>query len=70
MRAFEFVTEAEDGTIKIPKKYIKSLKNKVRVIILVQEEESVEKKEKKKRFSAFKVKTKGMHLDREEAHKR
>lgn len=39
MHAIEFVTDAKDGVIQIPKKYLKQLKKHMRVIILVEEEE-------------------------------
>lgn len=70
MRIIEFITEAENGTIKIPKKYLDSLKNKLRVIIFITEEETPKKIERKKHFTAFKVDTEGLKFDREEANRR
>ncbi len=70
MKTIEFVTEAEDGTIKIPKKHIKNLKKRFRVIILLEEESQKQKIVKKKHFTALKIKTKGFKFNRDEANER
>ncbi len=69
MEAFQFTTKAKDGNIKIPEKYLNSLKEEFTVIILL------EKKEKKvskvsRELKAVKIKTKGFKFDREEANRR
>jgi hypothetical protein len=68
MEAIEFTTKIEDGTIKIPKKYLGNLPSEFRVIILISETEKP--KSSRKKLTAFKVKTKGLHFDRNEANKR
>lgn len=71
MQAIEFTTKTEDGIIKIPKKYLKNLKQKVRVIILIEEEETQkEPLTSKERFKAFQVKTKDLEYTRNEANER
>ena len=45
MQALELVIETKDGVVTIPKKYLKGLKQTVRVIILIEE-----KNEKPKTF--------------------
>ncbi|MBA3953773.1 hypothetical protein H0X48_00430 [Candidatus Dependentiae bacterium] len=68
MQAIEFITKAEDGTIKVPKKYVKSLLGKVRVIILIENEQP--KQSKNKTFSALAIETKNLHFTRDEANER
>ena len=46
MKAIEFIANAQDGTIKVPKKYWKDLDQELRVILLV-EESAPEAKQKK-----------------------
>ena len=70
MQAIEFLTQAEDGIIKIPKKHIKNFNRKIRVIILAEEEPAKKKSIKKGHFSAIKIKTKGFKFNREEAKER
>ncbi len=62
MKAIEFIAEAPDRIIKIPKKYWKDLEQKLRVIILVEEQvpESKQKKAGKRQLKAMSVKTKGL----------
>jgi hypothetical protein len=62
MKAIEFIAEAPDGIIKIPKKYWKKLEQTVRVIILVEDQapESKQKKTGKRQLKAMSVKTKGL----------
>lgn len=69
MRAIEFVTKVEDGTIKIPKKYLDNLQDELRVIILVDEAPKT-KPQRKKQFTAVKIKTKGFKFDRDKANTR
>lgn len=40
MYAIEFKTKIKDGIIKIPKKYRRSLKENVKVIVLTEEKEN------------------------------
>ncbi len=64
MRAIEFVADAEDGIIKIPKEYQAQLGHTFRVIIL-QEESALPKKSRKKRtFDAIRITTKDLKFDR------
>ena len=71
MKAIEFVAQAKNGVIEIPKEYQEQLKEQFRVIIL-QEVSTPEKKkiEKKHTLSAAKIKTKGFKFDRDEANAR
>ncbi len=69
MRAIEFTTKVEDGTIKIPKKYLDNLQNELRVIILIDESPKA-KPQRKRKFTAVKIKTKGLKFDRDEANTR
>ena len=71
MEAIEFIANVKDGTVKIPKKYLSNLPKEFRIIILINKDIPVKQKEVKKRqLSALKVKTKGLHFDREEANAR
>lgn len=71
MKAIEFIANAENGTIKIPKKYWKDLEHELRVIILVKEITPDEKlKKTSKQLKAISVKTKGLVFDRDEANER
>lgn len=71
MHAIEFVANAEDGMIKIPKEYQKQLGDKFRVIIL-HDASAVEAKDvrKKRTFDAVRVTTKDLKFDRDEANER
>jgi hypothetical protein len=70
MEAIEFVSEIENGFIKVPKKYTESIAQQVRVILLIEAKKAKKKSGKKDPFTAFKVKTKGLNFDRDEANKR
>jgi len=75
MQAIEFVGELKEGIIKIPKKYISNVHKKVRVIVLIDEKEPTKevsraKGSKRKKFKAFKVDTKGLRFNRDEANVR
>lgn len=76
MKAIEFVTKIENGTIKVPQKYLGVLGKEFRVILLVDEGlvQIVQKKEKsaskKNKKTMFQVKTKDLVFDRNEANKR
>jgi len=72
MKAIEFIADAQDGTIKVPKKYWKDLEKKLRVIILVDEQisEAKPKKVGKRQLKAMSVKTEGLVFDRDEANER
>lgn len=71
MNAIAFLAEAEDGVIKIPKKYQNQVNGKFQVIILKQESliES-EDKPKKRVFDAISITTKDLKFDRDEANER
>jgi hypothetical protein len=68
MKAIEFVAKAKNGSIEVPKQYVDMLKNKVKVIILVEEEKPV--LTKKRQLTAVRMKTKGFNFNREEANER
>ena len=72
MKAIEFIASAEDGIIRIPKKYWKDTEQKFRVILLVEEDlpKVAVKKAKGRRLQAMSVKTKGLVFDRDEANER
>lgn len=70
MHAIEFITDAEDGIIRIPKKYLKDVKKNIRVIILVEEKEKKMKSFPKKGLTSLKLKTKGLSFNRDEANER
>ena len=48
MKAIEFIADAQDGIIKVPRKYWKDLEQKLRVIILVDESVAPKQKNQKK----------------------
>lgn len=72
MKAIEFVATVHDGVIKIPKKYWKELEHELRIIILVAENvpEARQKKRVRRQLKAMSVHTKGLILDRDQAHER
>lgn len=70
MDAIEFVSKIEKGKITVPKKYLTELTQNFRVIILVDKEKKQRKETKKRTFTAFKMKTKGLKIDREKANLR
>lgn len=76
MKAFEFISKVEDGTIKVPKKHLDNLCKEIRVIILIDEKQiqpSQKKSQlisKKNALKAFQVRTKKLIFDRDEANKR
>ncbi|OGB83887.1 hypothetical protein A3F66_02740 [candidate division TM6 bacterium RIFCSPHIGHO2_12_FULL_32_22] len=71
MRAIEFVANVEDGVIKVPKKYQAQLGDNFRVIILQEESSTAKKKSGKKRsLTAFRITTKDLKFDRDEANER
>lgn len=70
MRIIEFISEVKNGTIKIPKKYLNSVKDKLRVMIFIDENHKKGRIERKKHFKAFEIDTEGLVFDREEANRR
>jgi hypothetical protein len=71
MKAIEFIADAQDGTIKVPKKYWKDLEKKLRVSYwLMSKYRSKQKKIGKRKLKAMSVKTKGLVFDRDEANER
>jgi len=72
MKAIEFIADAQDGTIKVPKKYWKDLERNLRVIILVEEHapETKQKRSGSRKLKAMSIKTKGLVFDRDEANER
>ena len=66
MQAFEFQTTAQDGIIRIPDRYVKTIPRKIKVIVLADRIE----KEKSAPFPYFAVDTTGYVFDREEANAR
>ncbi|GHT55893.1 hypothetical protein AGMMS49982_22270 [Bacteroidia bacterium] len=70
MQAFEFDTEVREGVIHIPEQYRKvGLSPSVRVIILPSSTYTKNTNSIKK-FTAMKLKTKGLSFTREEANAR
>jgi len=59
MRAIEFLGDIKNGMVKIPKKFLSNLSNEsVRIIILVKEQEPLNKKlSLKKRFKSINLDT-------------
>lgn len=64
MKAIEFVTQVKNGIIEVPKKYLKIVHDKCRVIILV---ESNKVSSKSKKLSSLMVKTKGLVFNRNDS---
>lgn len=64
MRAIEFLTQIEEGIIRVPKKYAKSLQGIIRIIILFENER------RKMKFSALAIGTKDLYFDKDEANER
>jgi len=68
MQAYEFSSVVEEkGIIKIPERYLQNITSPVRIILLTNEKTPVDKK---KRFSAMRLKTKGYKFDRDAANER
>ncbi|MDR1506573.1 MAG: hypothetical protein LBI67_05670 [Treponema sp.] len=68
MQAYEFSTVVEDnGTIRIPEEYLRSISSTVKVVIFTRDEE---RQLKKKTFAAMKIHTKGFKFNRQEANER
>ena len=75
MQAIEFEATEKNGSIKIPQQYAGKLKQKVRVIILIEKEAPQKRvtrtsKSIAQHFKATRIKTKGFVFDREEANAR
>ena len=66
MQAFEFQTTVQDGYIRIPDNYVKTIPQKIKVIVLA---ESASEK-KLDPFPFFGVDTTGYVFDREDANAR
>ena len=67
MQAVEFTATVENGVIPIPRRYIKSVADKVRVIVLSQ---SAAEKPKKKKIYSIGIDMTGFRFNREEANER
>lgn len=70
MRAIEFVSNAKDGIIKIPKEYQSQLGAKFRVIILQDDNNIKQKSNKKRSLKAVRITTKDIKFNRDEANER
>lgn len=71
MKAIEFEAIAKDGMIKVPKEYLNTVTDKLRVIILMQESKEATGKEIKKReLKALKIKTKDFKFNLTEANEK
>lgn len=72
MKAIEFITHIQDGIIRVPEEYLKNLQEEFRVIILIEEKVTKKSKaeERRKALSTFKVETKDLTFDRDEANER
>ena len=67
MEAFEFQATTQDGVIRIPEEYIKSVPQRVKVIVLA---DKIEQGGEQMPFPYFGVDTTGYVFDREEANER
>ena len=67
MQAVEFNATIENGVIPIPRRYIKRVADKVRVIVL---SEVTAKKPKKKKIYSIGIDMTGFQFNREEANER
>ncbi len=71
MKALEFEVEIDNGTVKIPKRYLNELKKRFRIIILLDEEVKPRKNmHLKDKFKSMKLDTEDFEFDRDEAHER
>jgi hypothetical protein len=72
MKAIEFSGNIKDGILKIPKKLLPNVSDRsVRIIILVEEQQSPRKKPSlKNRFKSLKLDTRDFKFDRDEANER
>ena len=68
MKAIEFVAQAHDGVITIPKQFTKTITASVRVIVLI--DDTAQKVKRKKQFNAVALKTKKFVFDRQAANER
>jgi len=73
-KIIKFTSKMEDGNIKVPQKYADRLRNKFRVLIIVDEGRAANKQDKtcgKKRVAQpFRIKTKNFIFDRDDVNKR
>jgi hypothetical protein len=68
MQAYEFSSIVEDeGIIHISEEYLQNISSPVKVILLTNTESQ---NNKKKHFSAMKLKTRGFKFDRNDANER
>jgi hypothetical protein len=68
MQMYEFSSVIEDkGVIHIPEQYLQNISSPVKVILLTNTESQ---SNKKKHFSAIKLKTRGFKFDRDAANER
>ena len=69
MQTYEFSSIVEDnGIIRIPEQYVHNISSAVKVIVFTNDE--IQNNNKRKHFSAIKIKTKGFKFDRDEANER
>jgi hypothetical protein len=69
MQIYEFNSVVEDnGIIRIPEQYRHNILSPVKVIVYANDE--IQSSNKKKHFTAMKIKTKGFKFDRDEANGR
>ena len=69
MQAYEFNAVIQDGLICIPEQLSNEKLSNVRVILLADSVRKVSESEKNK-FTAMRLKTKGLTFNREEIHER
>jgi predicted Zn-dependent protease with MMP-like domain len=67
MQAYEFDTTVSNGFIKIPEEFMKKMPSDVRIIVLADERQKVQKKTL---FPDFSIDTTGYTFNREEANER
>jgi hypothetical protein len=66
MQAYEFSSIiSNDGVVHIPKQYLEKISSPVKIILLSGD---IIQNNKRKEFSAIKLKTKGFQFDREAAN--
>ena len=67
MQSYEFNSVIEDkGIIRVPERYLPDISSPVRVVVFTNDE--VQNSNKRKHFSAMKIKTKNFKFNRDEAN--
>ena len=69
MKSYEFIADVDNGIINIPERFTDESLSRVRVILLADSVKRVPEN-RKNRFTAMRLKTKGFTFNREESHER